>query len=169
MRVYISHSRENANLALRLRDKLAQHLVEAWLDLHDLPPGAVWDKNVKKAIAAARAFVFLIGPTNTIDRFQTFEWQEVVRRGYDTSEAVALIPVTIGKPELPGFLKDRRAVPLTGSPSSISTAVARIQDALSDPASSIDPEKSKAEREIYIAGRRGFHEYATGLSEREAK
>jgi hypothetical protein len=72
---------------------------------HPRLPGLVRFLNVISAIQAAAGFVFLIRPPGPGDRWQTFEWQQIVDREYYLDPSKRLIPVLIGDPEMPGFLK----------------------------------------------------------------
>src|SRR5580704_14341009 len=106
MYVFISHSRVNSSAAFRLCDELRNRNADTWLDSRDLEAGVEWEQAVSSAIQGAAGFVFLIGPPGGAgDRWQTFEWQQVVEHEYYLDPSKPLIPVLIGAPDLPGFLK----------------------------------------------------------------
>lgn len=163
MHVYISHSRENSSTAFRLCEALRKRGVETWFDGCDLHAGEKWDQTVSAAIGAADGFVFLIGPPGPTDRWQTFEWQQIVNNEYYLDASKPLIPVLIGNPELPGFLKTRQALTLdTGG--SVNEAVERILDALKDPAISVDQNKLAKAHEARRRAERSFREYSETLA-----
>ena len=103
MHVFISHLRINSSAAFRLCDELRKRNVETWLDVRDLNAGAEWDQAVASAIQSAAGFVFLIGPPGDGDRWQAFEWQQIVNDEYYLDLSKPLIPVLIGDPEIPGL------------------------------------------------------------------
>jgi hypothetical protein len=169
MHVFISHSRENSSIALRLSDELRKLNVETWLDVRDLPPGADWDKSVGSAIQSAAGFVFLIGPPGPGDRWQTFEWQQVVEHEYYLDPAKPLIPVLIGDPDVPGFLKTRQSLALGETPASCEEVAGRIVSAIHNPATSVDPEKLAKGREARRQALESFREYSRVLGEEDIK
>jgi hypothetical protein len=169
MHVFISHSRVNSSAALRLCEELRQRGVETWLDVRDLAPGAEWDKSVAEAIQAADGFVFVIGPPGSSDRWQQFEWQEVVNGEYYLDRAKPLLPVLIGEPELPGFLKTRQVLVLGDDPKSCSDVADKVMEALRDPAASVDEEKMELGREARRQALKSLQEYTEALGQKDVK
>jgi hypothetical protein len=164
--VFISHSRANSSTALRLSDELAKRNVETWLDLRDLPPGEDWEPGVSSAIRSAAGFVFVIGPPGPNDRGQTFEWQQIVENEYYLDPSKPLIPVLIGEPEMPGFLKARHSLVLAGSFGDVAD---EIVSALKNPATSVDEGKLELGREARKRALKSFQEYTQALSEEDIK
>jgi hypothetical protein len=169
MHIYISHSRVNSSAALRLCDALRKRSVETWLDIRDLEPGAEWDKGVTAAIEAANGFVFLIGPDGPGDRWQTFEWQQVVKFEYYLDASKPLIPVLIGTKDMPGFLKSRRSFDLSDTPESFEQAAEGIVSALNNPSSSVDEKKLELGRQAQEQALESFREYSQALAADEIK
>jgi hypothetical protein len=169
MYVFISHSRVNSSAAFRLCEELRKRNIETWLDVRDLEPGAEWDSIVLSAIQAANGFVFLIGPPGPNDRWQTFEWQQVVNLEYYLDPSKPLIPVLMGEPDLPGFLKTRQSFTLTDTPASFQQVADGIVSTVANPASSIDTQKL----ELGVQARRqalvDFREYSQALAEDDIK
>jgi hypothetical protein len=168
MHVFISHSRTNASAAFRLCDELRKRNVETWLDVRDLEPGAEWNAAVSSAIRSAAGVVFLIGP-DSADRGQTFEWQQVVEHEYYLDPAKPLIPVLIGQPEIPGFLRTRQALVLGDTPQSCEAAADSIVVALQNPATGVDEKKLELGREARRRALESFREYSQVLGEEDAK
>src|SRR6266567_1864024 len=160
MHVFISHSRINSSAAFRLCDELRKRNVGTWLDVRDLEPGAEWDQAVVSAIQGAAGFVFLIGPPGTGDRWQTFEWQQVVNHDYYLDPFKPLIPVLIGEPEIPGFLKTRHSLILGDTPRSCEDVADKIVSAIQDPATSVDEKKLELGREAQRRALDSFREYS---------
>jgi len=103
MAVFISHSRQNSGAALKLSDELARRGVETWLDLRELESGLDWNRKVAEAVRNAAGFVFIIGPDGPADRWQRYEWQQVVEEEYYLDSSKALVPVLIGQAEMPSI------------------------------------------------------------------
>jgi hypothetical protein len=169
MHVFISHSRVNSSTALRLCDELRKRSVDTWLDVRDLEPGAEWDRGVVSAIQGAAGFVFLIGPPGPGDRWQTFEWQQVVNLEYYLDPSKPLIPVLIGDPDVPGFLKTRQSLVLVDTPGSCEDVADKIVSALKNPASSVDEKKLELGRQARRQALESFREYSQVLGEEDIK
>ena len=164
MYVFISHSRINSSYAFRLSQELANRNIETWLDVRDLAPGADWNQGVASAIQNAAAVVFVIGP-NSGDRGQNFEWHQVVSHEYYLDLSKPLVPVIVGNPEIPGFLKLRRPLSLGDTPRSCEEAADGIVNALRDPASCVDPKKLELGRKARREALDHLREYAQTLAE----
>jgi TIR domain len=169
MSVFISHSRVNSSMALRLSDELHKRNVETWLDLRDLTTGKDWESEVSSAIRSAAGFVFVIGPAGPSDRWQTFEWQQIVENEYYLDPSKPLIPVLIGEPEMPGFLKTRHRLVLDETPSSFGDVADQIVNALQNPSTSVDEEKLELGRQARKRALESLREYTQILSEEDIK
>ena len=60
--VFLSYSRRDREVALRLHAALVERGKDVWIDEEDIPPTARWRDDVREAIEAADSFVFLISP-----------------------------------------------------------------------------------------------------------
>jgi hypothetical protein len=169
MHVFVSHSRVNSNAAFRLCDELRKRNVETWLDVSNLMPGADWDQAVASAIQSATGFVFLIGPVGSGDRGQTFEWQQVVEHEYYLDLSKPMIPVLIGGPEIPGFLKTRRSLLIGDAPNSFEEVTDQIVRALQNPTLCLDEKKLELGREARRRAIDSFREYSEVLGKEDIK
>jgi hypothetical protein len=169
MHVFVSHSRVNSSAAFRLCDELRKRSVDTWLDARDLEPGVEWDQGVVSAIQGAAGFVFLIGPQGPGDRWQTFEWQQVVNHEYYLDPSKPLIPVLIGDPDVPGFLKTRQSLVLGDTPGSCEDVADRIVSSLKNPAISVDQKKLELGRQARRQALESFREYSQVLGEEDIK
>jgi TIR domain len=167
--VFISHSRVNSSWAFQLSDELRKRDVKTWLDVRDLAPGAQWEEGVVSAIQSAVGFVFVIGPEGPNDRWQTFEWQQVVDHEYYLDPAKPLIPVLIGAPEMPGFLKTRQPLVLDDAPGAVQKVAGQIEEALNNPASSVDEKKLELGREAQRQALQSLRDYSRELEEDDIK
>jgi hypothetical protein len=159
----------NSSAALRLCEELRRQKVDTWLDARDLAPGVEWHEGVTSAIQDADGFVFLIGPQGPGDRWQTFEWQLVVDREYYLDPAKPLIPVLIGDPDIPGFLKTRQSLVLGDTPTSCEDAARKIVRALQNPAASVDTEKLELGRQARRHAIESLREYSQVLEQEDIK
>jgi hypothetical protein len=169
MHIFVSHSRVNSSAAFRLCDELRKRKVHTWLDVRDLEPGAEWDRSVVAAIRAAAGFVFLLGPPGPDDRWQTFEWQQVVDQESYLDPSKPLIPVLIGNPAVPGFLRSRQTFALGDTSESCEEVADKIIEALKNPAISLDQEKLKLGRQARRQALESFEEYSQALVEADIK
>jgi hypothetical protein len=128
-----------------------------------------WEDSVGAAIQGASGFVFVLGPPGPVDRGQTFELQQVVDLEYYLDASRALIPVLIGNPELPGFLKTRHSLILNDSQASYEDAADKIAAALQNPASTVDEKKIQLGREARRQALESFREYSKVLGEEDIK
>lgn len=142
--IFISHSRENSHVALGLCKALRDLGREAWLDVLDARTH--WSEDVSRAVKMADAFVFVIGPPGPSDRWQQFEWEQVLNRGYYLDPGKPFVPVLIGRPETPGFLKVRRFVEVDKEHIDFSTLAERVVEML-ESGDTIDSEKLRRARE----------------------
>ena len=168
MQLYISHSRENASVALRLCDALAKRSIPTWLDVRDLELDAGWNEKITHAIQHADAWLFLIGPGPT-DQSQRFEWQKIIEQDSYLEPSRALIPVVIGSPEVPGFLSVRHYIHLIPSSIDFEATADKIVEALNKPADIIDPAKLQRGRDARDKARKDLQEYVRNLGEDDLK
>ncbi len=60
--VYLSYSRQNAEIAQRLVQDLQQRGYTLWIDTADLAPGTRWSDQIETAIREAEVFITLLSP-----------------------------------------------------------------------------------------------------------
>lgn len=124
--VFISHSRDNADVARRLFKILRARELDPWLDETYVKNGEEWRDEVRHAAEKADGFVFVIGPGRAFDAEQEFEWRSVLRSAWPTETAKALIPLLVGDVELPPFLRDRLALRMREATTSFDDLASRI-------------------------------------------
>lgn len=168
MAVYISHSRENASVALKLCDALSNRGIQTWLDVRDLDVGSAWDDRIAQAIQASDAWLFLIGP-GANDRWQRFEWQQVVEQDSYLEPSRALIPVVIGDADVPGFLNARQFIQVDPAGIDFEALAAKVATALGKPEDTIDADKLERGRAARDQALKNLREYGRSLEERDVK
>ena len=67
-RPFISYAREDKAFVVRLERALHDAGSTAWVDWQDIPPSARWMDEIRRAIVAADAFVFVISPASAASR-----------------------------------------------------------------------------------------------------
>lgn len=106
LRVFVSHSRADTGIALKLANRLRAAGFEAWIDEY-ARPGPRWQDLIRDQLDAADAFVLLIGSEPSA--WTRFELSEVLKRAWADNSKIVL-PVLIGPAHLPGYLRDLDAV-----------------------------------------------------------
>jgi len=118
---------------------------------------------VTEAIRNADGFVFLLGPEE--DRGQSFEMQKILEQEYDTDPSKAMIPVVLGKVEMPGFLKSRKAIKLS-SPD-VESLADKVAAGINHPESTIDFKMLEGGRQAWKASVKRQLEDALQRKEKE--
>lgn len=140
-----------------------------WIDLRDLTPGSDWNQRVAEAVKSSDAFLFVLGPENEADRAQHFEWQQVIEQEYYLDPKKPLIPVLIGNPELPGFLKTRKTLLFDGTPNGERKLAKEIAATLENPKISVDKQKLTVARNARKKALKSLREYSISLEAADAK
>jgi hypothetical protein len=80
-----------------------------------------------------------------------------------------LVPVLIGSPDLPGFLRTRQALVLSDSSDSFEHVAKTIVSTFGNPASSVDQEKLELGRKARKQALESFREYSETLAKEDIK
>ena len=169
MKVFISHSRQNGSAALKLYERLSQRGVSAWLDIRELDAGEDWSQRVAAAIEAAEAFVVLVGPGAEPDQSQHFEWQQITEHEFYLDATKPMIPVVIGSPEIPGFLRTRQALAVDPASIDFDSLAGRIAETLGSPGATIDHEQLERGRAARQRAIESLKEYSLDLEIEDVK
>ncbi len=75
-RVFISYAHEEKEFVRKFNDSLVKAGMDVWVDWQDIPPAADWRAEVKRAIEAADAFLFLLSPGSITSKVcgEELEW-----------------------------------------------------------------------------------------------
>jgi hypothetical protein len=169
MKVFVSHSRQNASAALKLCERLQTLDVDPWLDLRELDPGADWREQIAAAIRSVQGFIFLIGPAEQPDQGQRYEWQQVTEEEYYLDASRPLIPVLIGSAEIPGFLRTRQTIEVDAAAIDFDGLARTIADALKQPEQTVDHEKLERGRAARQQALDTLREYSIDLEKADVK
>ncbi len=81
MRVFLSYSRTNSPVAVRLRHDLKRAGLEPWQDVFDIPTDADWRAEILAGIGGSDAFVVLVSPESHTSENVAAELAEAERLG----------------------------------------------------------------------------------------
>lgn len=108
---FISYSRQDYDVALRLKADLEQQGHSLWMDLKRIPPGTAWDDKIRDAIKESLAILYLVSPDSRASRIVAHEldladaydrpiwplwmkgnehWAEIVMMGYSRVQYIDL-------------------------------------------------------------------------------
>jgi hypothetical protein len=110
MRVFVSHSSEDAELIRSLQQALERRNIEASSTL-DVPPGELRSERIEQAGANADAFIFLLGAGGSANPQLQTERRALLRSDWDGKKP--MIPVLLHgqqPSDLPKFLANRNAL-----------------------------------------------------------
>lgn len=141
MNVFVSHSRQNASLALALRERLRALKFNVWVDVADLSPGSNWKHEIEQALERANGIIILLGPEQSPDDGQRIELQQIAEHEYFLDPNKPIIPVVLGSAELPGFLRSRHSLTVDPSAPDLHGLTSAIQRALEKPSETVDHEQ----------------------------
>jgi TIR domain len=64
VKVFLSYAREDADFALHLATDLRADEVDLWVDQLDIPPGAIWDREVQRALEVCSHLLVVLSPAS---------------------------------------------------------------------------------------------------------
>jgi WD40 repeat protein len=108
---FLSYSRRDRELAIRIRDALVTAGKEPWIDVEGIPPTAAWRDELVAAIDHADAFVFLISPDSAASPECLSELSEAEAMG---KRVIGVLARAADPSALPEFLSQRQFVPAQG-------------------------------------------------------
>lgn len=96
MKVFISHTQKDTDLARKVAAVLKEAGLDAWFDANEILPGENWAEKISEALKESEAMVVLLTPealeSNNVRREIDYALGE---KTYDKR----LIPVIVGNPE----------------------------------------------------------------------
>jgi hypothetical protein len=96
--VFLSHNSKNKADALKLKDLLQKQALTAWIDIHELRPGDLWQSRLTSGIKASKSIAVLVG-ADGLGSWQSEEVQYALTLAEKDKRSVigVLLP---GAPEL---------------------------------------------------------------------
>ncbi|MBM3523751.1 MAG: toll/interleukin-1 receptor domain-containing protein [Alphaproteobacteria bacterium] len=92
--LFVSYSRADADTVRRLCEALAAEKRDVWVDWRDIPPTAEWREQIRSAIDASSAVLFVLSPAWTGSKECRQELDHALARGK------RLIPIVLHKPDI---------------------------------------------------------------------
>jgi hypothetical protein len=122
MTVFLSYSRIDAVIALRIASELRSLGVQIWVDQLDIPAGVAWDSSVHEALKLSESVVILLSKSsvespNVLDEI-----------AYAIDEQRQIVPVLLEPCEKPFRLRRLQHIDLSGD---FAAAIEKIRVALS--------------------------------------
>ena len=106
MKVFISHTNEDAHIAKKIRNYLVHSDIEVFDDKADISMGANLASSINEAIDASDAVLFVISRSTDKSRWVHQEMSLAISNKLN-GKSVKLIPIVVEKnSEIPFFLKD---------------------------------------------------------------
>ena len=107
LRVFISHSVKNYNVAKKLKDEFIKSSLSCFVAHKDIKPTTQWQKEIKKALNSMELMVALI-----TEDFNESYWthQEV---GFALGRDIPIIPIKLDQSDPKGFISEIQAINLT--------------------------------------------------------
>ncbi len=110
--VFLSYSRRDREVTLRLHAALVERGKEVWIDEEDIPPTAHWRDDVREAIEAADSFVFLISPDSAASPECACELEHAEAL---SKRVIGVLVRAIDPQDLPESLSDGRSAITSGA------------------------------------------------------
>ena len=164
--IFISYTSRGRANAERLRSALKDEGIETWVDRDFIEPGESWEIALQSRLRDASAVVFLIGPDGQVSEHQRSEATVVFRSEWEEQPKLPLIPVVIGNPELPPFLREIQAIKVDDVKQAWSEAAKRIKQALSGARAAKPPSSGESEQKARLLE---IQQFADFLRESPAK
>lgn len=122
---FISYARADEAFARRLYNDLAAAGVEPWLDRYDIPPGAIWDAEIQRALNACRAVLVVVSAASVASQNVHAEWNYADALG---KKLIPLIVERLEPEQIPYRLHGPNWVVFAGA--DYATALAALIEAL---------------------------------------
>jgi hypothetical protein len=104
---FISYSSADAPWADRLKAGLETYGVKVWIDRDELRPGDLIVERLETALADCRSYLLVVSPSAIKSNWVREEYHRAVTLAKSKERPLRLIPVILGKAEVPGFLATR--------------------------------------------------------------
>lgn len=113
IKVFLSHSSADKDLARRLARDLQSANIEVWLDQWEIQVGAAFAQTIEKGVEEATYVLVLLTPTSVTSHWVEREWRQKFQAEAKT-QRFSIVPVR-GQPcEIPDFLAQRSYADISG-------------------------------------------------------
>ena len=104
----MSYGPTDADWAIRLKAALEERGLNIWLDREQIRPGDIAD--LEAGLERCKSYVLVVSPDAIRSQWVSDEYQRAVTLAKQKDRPLQVIPVILGKAELPGFLSTRNWV-----------------------------------------------------------
>ena len=107
---FLSHGPTDSDWAIRLKMALEERGLSVWLDREQIRPGDSIVADVEAGLELCKSYVLVVSPDAIRSQWVSKEYHRAVTLAKQKDRPLQLIPVILGKAELPGFLSTRNWV-----------------------------------------------------------
>jgi TIR domain/FHIPEP family len=113
MKVFLSHSSVDKNLARRLSLDLQATNIDVWLDQWEIGVGTEFVQSIERGVDEAEFVIVLLTPGSVASDWVNREWRRKVQKEAETKR-IAVVPVRGELCEIPDFLAQCSQVDVSG-------------------------------------------------------
>lgn len=137
MRVFLSHSNEDSDIARKVRNYLVHNGLNVFDDKNDITTGSNLTASINKAISSSDAVLFFVSKNSEKSQWVQHEMSLAVSNKLNGKD-VKLIPLVLDKnAEIPFFLKDYLYLDISRSKDFESSMAKLIEGIKSEPTTSV--------------------------------
>jgi len=126
--VFVSFSNADRKFAQKLIRELRERGIDARSG-DEVPASENWNGAIDALVKSAESVIFLLGPKDDSSSRQGREWSAALGAKWEDPDK-RLIPVLLGRAEIPSFLAGYDALKLTHPKEEVSSAAERLIDLL---------------------------------------
>ena len=97
-KAFISYSRKDKTIAVKLHEDLEFRGLQTWLDLQDIPAGSQWSTEIEQAIVECPLFLLLLSPHAVVSEYVEKEYQ------FALEQQKTLLPILLQPCEIPAVI-----------------------------------------------------------------
>ncbi|MFC2138125.1 SiaC family regulatory phosphoprotein, partial [Bacteroidota bacterium] len=112
MKVFISHSKKDRELALKIAEDLQKNSIEIWIDEWEIFVGDTIIKKLQEGINQCKFMVILVTKNSNSSNWVEKEWQTILQEEIINNQ-VKLLPVKGDNCEIPVFLRGKKYADFT--------------------------------------------------------
>jgi hypothetical protein len=105
--VFISYSRTDEEMAMRVRTALGKKGVRVWIDTEQILPGDLFVSKMEDGLEQSASVAILVSPASMESGWVEEEYSRAISLTKRVNNPVRVIPVLIERASLPGFLSNR--------------------------------------------------------------
>lgn len=111
-KIFISYSRSDHEIAVRIANALKKAQFEVWLDIDRIQPGQNWVRVIDQALTDAGYLIALLSKASLESLWVQQEWTTVLTRQLSGTNGGVVIPLRLEPISLPTILRAMQAIDL---------------------------------------------------------